>query len=737
MGPALADRDPRSVVVGLAALVGLAGIVAGTVLLGPTDLGFDRAAAIAALVALIPTTVPIAVIVLSASAVDIGAGIALARAVRGRPFEGLDEALLEGFVAAVIKDAVLLGVLAGVGLFSQPVLALVNGAIIGAVALRLRPVLGPGAVPRPGPVTPFAILVVAAWAAPILLQLASPVVPFMDILPNHVAPAEHLRTFGTLSHLTDTQSPIYGPSRVFLGYTALLGSITTLAGLPAGAVLSGFILPSTLLVAVAVHRLATVLGGRDAAGWALLTFAMTTSLARLGDARATVVVLPLAAWALVVVAERLAAAEPGEPAAPSQAGLRATHRRGPALADGVSVGLGLGAAILVHPVIGFLAAVTVGIVVLARPERASRLVVPALGTAAVVALPQAATTAGVVLPTIALAIAVALAMAAGTALVRVTPVRVALVGVGRLGAVVAGLLAVVLAGAVVRSAVAGATPLLSVVEVGGLAAAMAVALRAPASRSLVLWAALAAGFGVAAASQLVPIEGSGLLGDALRFELPKTLQYWVPVFVAILAAGGLAALVDSGRLPLVARAVAVAAFVATAALPIRPKPIDAFHLGEHRLSETLSIAMRWVQRGFWSGFPDSRYVVDAPRQELLDAVRDEIGAGRLGPDTPVLHVAASFQMWIATPLGVFDGVEETIVVPDPEVSIHTVGGRILPLDDLPALLAQIGPPGAAYPYVLLEPNPNALPSEIRDGILAAGYTSIFVNGQGELFVFRR
>jgi hypothetical protein len=233
---------------------------------------------------------------------------------------------------------------------------------------------------------------------------------------------------------------------------------------------------------------------------------------------------------------------------------------------------------------------------------------------------------------------------------------------------------------------------------------------------------------VAALTQLVPVEGSGLLGEALRFELPKTLQYWVPVFVAILAAGGLAALADTHRLPLAVRAVAIVAFVATAALPIRPKPIDAFHLGEHRLSETFSIAMRWVQRGFWSGFPDSRYVVDGPRRELLDAVRAEIEAGRLGPDTLVLHVAASFQMWVATPLGVFDGVTETIVVPAPEVSIHTVGGRIRGLDELDALL------DGCFPYVLLEPAGQDMLPLIRDRIVAAGYDPIFANGQGELFV---
>ena len=716
------ERDPRSVIVDVAAFVGLAGIAVGAVLLGPTDLGFDGAAARSALQSWIPITLPIAIVVLAASIADLGAGIVLARAVRGRPFDRLDEALLQGFVAAVVKDAVLLGLLAGFGLFSQSVLIGAHAAILAAGALRLRPVLGPDAIPpRPGAVSPLGALIAVAWAAPIILQLASPVVPFIDILPNHVAPPEHLRAFGTLTHLTDTQSPIYGPSRIFLGYTALLGTITTGTGLPAGAALAGFILPSTLLVAVAIQRLATALGGRSMAPWALLTFAMTTSLARLGDARATVIVLPLVAWSLAVLAERLTA--------DSGRIIWSERRVGLPLPDGVLVGLGLGAAILVHPVIGFLACLTVGIVVLATPDRVAGLAVPALGTAAVVGVPQAATMLGIALPPVALAGAVGLGIVVGVGLDRSpAAVRVTLVTIGRLGAAAGAVLAIVMAGPVVRAAVAGAQPLVSVVEVTFIASVVAVALRAPAGRSLVLWAALAAGFGIAALTQLVPGEGSGLLGQALRFELPKTLQYWVPVFTALLAAGGLAALVTAERLSLIVRAVAIAAFLGTASLPLRTVPIDAFHLGEHRLSETLSIALRWAGTGFWTGFPDSRYVVDAPRREILDAVRGEVAAGRIGPDTPVLHVADSFQQWRSTPLGVFAGVTETDVTLDAIESIHTVGGRLHPMGDLAGLLAS-----GRYPFVLFEPNPDELPAGIRDQIVAAGYASVFANGQGELF----
>ena len=147
------------------------------------------------------------------------------------------------------------------------------------------------------------------------------------------------------------------------------------------------------------------------------------------------------------------------------------------------------------------------------------------------------------------------------------------------------------------------------------------------------------------------------------------------------------------RAPWLVRVAAIGAFVAVAAFPLRfgdsgddsgcradCASINAYHLGEHRFSETFAIDLRFAGSGFWVGFPDSRTIVDVPRQELLDAVRVEIDAGRLAHDTPVLHLAESFQQWVATPLGVFAGVNETFVSLDPEVSHQTVGGRLYGLE---------------------------------------------------------
>jgi hypothetical protein len=230
-------------------------------------------------------------------------------------------------------------------------------------------------------------------------------------------------------------------------------------------------------------------------------------------------------------------------------------------------------------------------------------------------------------------------------------------------------------------------------------------------------------------------SGIGFLGDALRFEVPKTVHYWLSTIAAVGAAAALAAIWGTDRLPFAARAVGVAAIVALAALPLRFEvkdgavgmgEIDAYHLGEHRSAETFAIDLHYAAIGFWQGFPDSRNVVNAPRRELLTAVRAEIDAGRLRHDTGVLHLAKSFQQWSSTPLGVFDGVTETFVSLDPEVSHQTVGGRLYGFERLGDFLAS-----RAYPYLVLEP--DGLEPALRDQVLAAGYASIFANDQGEVF----
>lgn len=713
--PAVRDRA----VLDLLALATILAIGGALAMLASGELGFDRDRAIAGVLEQLPVTLPAAAVVLGVVAVELGAGLVLARLALGRPFEDLGEAALVAFVAAVLKDVALLGVLGQVGLFSQPVLAVVDLAIL-ALGLRGRPFLTPAALAVKVRPSPFLALVVIVWAGAVVLQLAAPVVPFLDVLPNHVAPAEHLRTFGSFTPLTATQSPIYGPSRSFLGYTALLGAVTTLSGLPAGLAVSAFILPSLLLVAAGIVRLATAIGGRGIVPWVLLTFALTASFARLTDARATVVVLPLVTWGLALVADRMRGPA-GMPVVVTR--LVGSVRMG----DGLLLGLGLGAAVLVHPVVGFLGVTTLVILVIACPERAAGFGIPAAATAAVVALPQAATMVGIALPAVAAIAALPTAVLVGIALERWVAIRRPVVLAARIALFLLILVALLAAAPVAADVGDWLGPLLGSMALSLAVVVLGIVVGTPALRSPVLLAGLLAGALMATVTQLVPDKGAGLLVDALRFELPKTLHYWVPVFIAIAAATSLQRFWTRDGLPLVVRVPLLAAFLLSAALPLRTTPIDALYLGEHRFSETLAIDVQHADRGYWRNFPDPRRVVDIPRQELLDAVRVEIAAGRLKADTPVLHVAASFQQWVATPLGVFAGVTETMVSPDANESIHTVGGRLRRMADLPALLTS-----GWYPYVLLEPGGD-LPAGIREAVLAAGYTSIHANAQGELF----
>jgi hypothetical protein len=757
--PRFRKRDAISL--DLVGVVGLVALLAGLAMLRASkDLGFDVGAALDGILSQLAVTLPAAILVLAASALELGAGLVVARAARNRPFDSVAEALIASMVAAVLKDTLLLGTLAAAGAFKQPVLIGVDVVIVlGAVALPpLRPRIRPltafvgwrDAVASIGS-WPMAALVAFVWIGPMVLQLASPVVPFIDVLPNYVGPVEHLRTFGWFSPLTETQSPIIGPSRTVLGYDALLGSIATITNLGGGLAIAGFILPQTVLVAAGVHRLASSLRRGDApiGPWALLAFALSQSFARLADARGTVVVVPLVCLGLAVAAAALHTP-------PDRVGTDGSaNQRGAADDDGVGAarlpdpwrigrgaigGMALGAATLVHPVIGFFAIVTVVIAALIRPRELAPMAFVAGLTTGLIAVPQLATMVGASLPTLALGIglpvAVLIGIAAGVVVGGRPAVRRGIVRLVELGRYVVGLVALVAVGGAIglsylqADALPGAlgSGVTLVLESSGVLLVMlavGIAAGSRGARSPIVVVGLAVGVGALLLIGLLP-GNLGFLGDALRFEVPKTVHYWLSTIAAVGAAAALSYVWATDRLPWLARVGAVVVFVVVAALPLRPKAIDAYHLGEHRWSETFAIDLHYAASGFWVGFPDSRTIVDRPRQEILDAVRAEIDRGRLAHDTQVLHLASSFQQWVATPLGVFAGVDETFVSLDPEVSHQTVGGRLYGLDRLAAFLAS-----RTYAYVVLEP--AKLPDGTRDAIVAAGYAPIFANGQGEVF----
>ncbi len=706
--------------------------------------GFSLSGAVNGILSELPVTGPAAVLVGVAVFANVLAGAALLRLAGTPAFRSLTDLVLAGFATAVILDAATLFVLGSAGFYGWPELVLLHAAVAGAWVAAGSPRLLAGPVRaqfrRPAAWWP---LVLAIWAGPLIVQLASPTVPFLDVLPNHVAPVEHVRIFGSFATLTTSPSPIYGPSRLMLGYVALLSQMTTITNLDAVLAEAAFGLPLTVLLVLALRRLTGRLFGGSASFWVLLTFPLAFMFMRIPDARDTVVVFPLAALALTRIVEELR----------PRAGAPTSNNR-----PDLSLAFAMGGAFLLHPIIGLVTFTAAGGALLLYPARLARKLIPAIGAGAVVAIPQVLTMSGIEAPAwvgivyLGIGVALAFPLAAGVAWVadRVAPPR-------ELPTYWRPALLVVTILVLLRIAQSHISPpddpvtevprdfirLLDVCLLGVVLSVFRLG-----RGWIVLGCGIAAGLGAWAASGLVGTNG--FTEQAVHFEVPKTLQYWIPAMLAIGAAGGLAAILRLRWLGLL-RPVAIGLFLLVSVFPITdpvaigPVVIDDsrfnaplaanFQVSEHRGAESLGLAMFEAELGYWDQrssskpYTDARLIIDAPRREVVAELRAEEQAGRLGPSTRVLNIASSFQQWVAIPIGVFTGAMETSISLDPEVSIHTDGGRLLGFGDLPAELR------ADYGYVVLEP--DGLPSEVlantQSQIIGSGYRQIWSNSQATIY----
>jgi hypothetical protein len=718
------------------------------------DWGFSYGGAINGILSQLPTTGLAAVLMAVATAANLLAGAVVLRLLGAPAFRSLSDVALAGFAAAVVLDAGALFLLGGIGLFGWPELLALHAAVAAAyLATRGRRPLMAAPV-RWRTVRPAAwwLLIAAIWAGPLIVQLASPAVPFMDVLPNHVAPVEHIRVFGSFSTLTTSPSPIYGPSRLMLGYVAFLGQLTTITNLDAILAEAAFALPLTVLMALAVRRLARDLFGGSAPYWVLLTFPLTFTFMRIPDARGTVVVFPLAALALSAIAVELRQRQRAPAGGGGQADRAATP---PSRRPDLTLALALGAGFLVHPLVGLVAMTAAGGALILYPATLARRLVPALGGAAVLAIPQALTMGAIAAPAwvgaafiaAALATAFGLAFVVGAVCDRVE--RRATAPTPPVPATArssdwrrAALLAVAIAAVLIlasRLSVPSGDPTHPSDPAGELMvdfphlvwlslAGAAISIMRPYRGWIVLGCGVAAGLAAWAASGLV--GSANLTQQAVHYEVPKSVEYWLPVMLAIGAAGALAALCRLRWLAF-GRPIAIAVFLVVAAYPInQPFAADmSVEIAEHPGAESIGLALREAQLGYWDGYPDARLIIDAPRQAVIDELRAEEQAGRLGPGTRVLHIASSFQQWSSVPIGVFTGAIETSISLQPELSIHTEGGRLLGFDQLEQELQ------AGYGYVVVEPsNLRAdLINRTNSGLAAAGYRQIWSNSQATVY----
>lgn len=721
-GPAVGGERGRS---GLTLVFGLAAValVAAVVVRQADPNGFSIGGALAGIASQLPVTLPAAILLGVASLANGLAGAVLVRLVRGVPFRTWSDLVLIGFGAAVLLDCSLVFSLGGLGLFRQGSVGAILAVVL-ALGLVRRPLVAiPLRLPRPAGTSRALmaglvrwLLIGLVWGGPLVVALASPVVPAGDVLPNHVAPAEHLRVFGQIATLATYPSPIYGPSRLFLGYSALMATLATLTALPAALSVAAFTGPLIVLTAVGVRRLAAAFFGAEAGFWVLLAYPLASTFVRLPDVRDSVVALPLAALALAQLA-----GPPGN--RPAWTSHRLASRFGP---DWI-LAVALAATILVHPLVGALTEVTVVIVTLADPARYARRALPAVLASAVAALPQLAVMIGFApVPAWGL-VAFAGAAIAGILAARLIDLappsgistRSATAGLALIGLAVVSL-AIVVDPAALGQAIASFNPAFPVLFGGAILAVGLV----PAARGgrRVLVAALAAGGAMLLGVALLP--DTSLLGQSLRYEIPKAVGYWLP-WACVPAVAALVSLVARRPGPLAIRTLAAGVFLAIVLVPFGPIRADRSQASQP-VAAVLVHQLETAQTGYWQGYPDDRLVVASSGADVLDFLRTEIAAGRISAETQLLHVAASYQESASLPIGDFTGIEETLLSADSTTTIFTVGGRIHPLSSLAVQLA------AGFPYVVLEP--AGLPASIRAQIDAAGYRLVFRNGTADVLV---
>ncbi|HEU6440054.1 MAG TPA: hypothetical protein VFC12_06405, partial [Terriglobales bacterium] len=524
--------------------------------------GFTYGGALSGVLSQLAVTGPAAVLVAAATSANVLVGAVALRWLGTPAYRNVSDVVLAGFAAAVVLDTALLFLLGSFGLFGWPELLALHVAVAATYVAtrRHRPLFAGPVHVRPSRPAAWWLLVVAVWAGPLIVQLASPAVPFMDVLPNHVAPVEHIRVFGDFASLTTSPSPIYGPSRLMLGYVALLGQLTTITGLHAVLSEAAFALPLTIVITVALRRLAGELFGSSAAFWVLFTFPLTFTFMRISDSRGTVVVFPLAALALAVIARELRARRrAGGPGRPAGAAVDAPPK--PSRRPDISLTFAIGGAILVHPLIGLVAATAAVGALILHPAQLGRRLVPALGSGAVIAAPQVLTMVGIEAPSwvgfacIVAAIFVAFGLAYGAGAIADRVGGFGRDGFGRdgFGRRSSEYLSELERGAIVLAAIIclvvvaranlsppddpaseaiGDFPRILWLCIGGATISAIGFGRGSVRRGwTLLGCGIAAGLAAWTASSL--IGSANLTQQAIHYEVPKSVEYWLPVMLAI------------------------------------------------------------------------------------------------------------------------------------------------------------------------------------------------------------
>jgi hypothetical protein len=539
------------------------------------------------------------------------------------------------------------------------------------------------------------------------LQLASPIVPFMDVL-SYPSSVQRILTFHVYLPFDNDPYGCWGGYAVTpyleLFYAILaLGSKTRLAVLAESAAM----MPMAALLIFSAYRLGKSMFGDTAGGMASLLLFATCLFRRVQGMRGTAAAFVLIGLGLAYFID--------------------PQRRRITLGAGAAM---LGTAVGAHAIDGGLGLIVAGVVLVlwAAEGDFNRVFAGmiALGGAALYAAPELLIGLNRPVP---YAIVLLLLLAGGTLILGggwvlspATPPRMDLGLRVSSAALIGGVVFLVLfrhasAPNSLYEAVASNLPLLFALAFAGLVAAFGTVVGERPLRSRYV--------AVAAVALLL-----GVVGDCLDPILralghdPATMMmtgdvgikltdYWTPYFL-IFPAGMLFALAyERWSAPLVL-------FVLLTLLiyPWRQTKDPVYYDSvEHAVSEQWAFNLDTAATGYWISDDDHRWKFDRDGWRLIDVLEREVAAGRITPATHILHLTGTISSWSMVQFAVMTGINDDPIEYQHDPNDQWEGGsRVRGLDQLTAAM------NSRPPYVLIQDPP---PVGLADSL--SGYDLIYLS----------
>jgi len=641
------------------------------------------------------------------SFLGIGTAIVAGLLLRVDPELGLGDAILGGATGLWVGAYVIGQTLGPIGLFRAPTIWILLA--LGALWLwRYPPRLHFTPLDSGQKLALLALGLLAVSMLP--MQLASPVVPFMDVL-SYPASAQRVMTFGVYLPFDNDPYGQWGPyaqtPALELFYAAVaLGSHSKLAVLAESAMM----VPMAALIIFGVYRLGRTLFDPTAGGMAALFLFFTCLFRRAQGMRGTAVDFALVGIGLAFFLDA-----------------RRSRLR---MALGALV---LGTAVASHAIIGGLAMIVAAaglIFWLAEGDR-KRFVVGALSLigATLIALPEFAIGLAKPLPYPVLPLSqlagIALILAA-TARLRShaseEPRSVAWLNWTLVPLLVAGIIYrhATVHGSIYEQ-VAGHLPMLVLFAFGGMVALLHIWRHEPGTMR----------YGGLAAFALILAIASEYLGEFLNriavspsVEMMvwdigiKSWDYWSPYFLLFPAGLLFALLYERWSKP-----ATIFALLTLLMYPWHQGQNVDYDSDQHSVTEHWAFNLTTAAQGYWASSADRRWTFGPAEFALLQVMNDEIAAGRITPATHVLHIAQSTSPWIFAHFSVFNGVnEDPIEFTPPSSTLWQAGSRVREIGALAQALAE------KPPYILEQAKAPELRVEIPNG-----YEEIFNRDGLELF----